>query len=29
MWIRTINGCEFFEVVYTSQGIPYIIPKKK
>jgi hypothetical protein len=24
MWIRTINGWEFFEVTYTSQGIPII-----
>ncbi len=30
MWIRTVNGCwEFFEVAYTSQGIPYILPKNK
>ena len=29
MWIRTVNGLDFFEVGYTSQGIPYIIPKKK
>ena len=29
MWIRTVNGLDFFEVAYTSQGIPYIIPKKK
>jgi len=24
MWIRTINGWRFFEVKYTSQGIPYL-----
>jgi hypothetical protein len=23
MWIRTISGWVFFEVEYTSQGIPY------
>jgi hypothetical protein len=27
MWIRTINGIEFIEVKFTSQGFP--IPKTK
>ena len=26
MWIRTISGWIFFDMTYTSQGIPVIIP---
>lgn len=26
MWIRTVSGWIFFDVKYTSQGIPLIIP---
>lgn len=26
MWIRTVSGWIFFNVTYTSQGIPIIIP---
>lgn len=26
MWIRTVSGWIFFNVTYTNQGIPIIIP---
>ena len=29
MWVRTISGWVFFDVTYTIQGIPMIIPNKK
>ena len=29
MWVRTISGWIFFDVTYTIQGIPMIIPNKK
>lgn len=29
MWIRTAQGIMFFEVKYTSQGLPYIGKKLK
>jgi hypothetical protein len=29
MWVRNVSGWVFFEVTYTIQGIPMIIPKKK
>ena len=29
MWVRTISGWVFFDVRYTIQGIPIIIPRKK
>ena len=28
MWVRTISGWVFFDVTYTIQGIPMIIPSK-
>jgi|LakMenE01Jun11ns_1017448.scaffolds.fasta_scaffold6662003_1 hypothetical protein len=28
MWIRTINGVEFIEVEFTSQGFPIIKTKQ-
>jgi len=29
MWVRTISGWVFFDVTYTIQGIPMIIPNEK
>lgn len=26
MWVRTVSGWIFFNMTYTSQGIPVIIP---
>ena len=28
MWVRTISGWVFFDVTYTIQGMPIIIPSK-
>jgi len=29
MWIRTVSGWRFFEVEFTSQGIPFVKTKKE
>lgn len=28
MWVRTVSGWVFFDVTYTIQGMPIIIPSK-
>lgn len=28
MWVRTVSGWVFFDVTYTIQGMPIIIPNK-